>query len=74
MHLPAAGGIKSRAVEEHSVVRVNFRGGYNLSDFTFEIVEERVVIIEPVRHTVYFIVRQRRGGIVGMMKPCAAGL
>src|ERR1700675_3531991 len=56
MHLAAAGRVKSGAVEEYSVPRIDFRGGHDLGDFTLEVVKERVAIVETVRHThIHFI-------------------
>ena len=54
VHLPAAGGVEGRAIEIHTVACIDIGGRHDLGNLAFKLVQEGIVIVEPVGHTYPF--------------------
>jgi len=61
--LATAGGIESSAVEIDAVTGIDFRCRDHLGDLAFKLVEERIVVVEAIRHTYPFYMGSRSTGL-----------
>src|SRR5258707_2678333 len=50
IYLTAAGGVKRRAIEEHSMAAVDFGRRHDFRNLALELIQKRIVIIQPLSH------------------------